>query len=333
MSFGASYSADDGLGAAISFSERNFLGRGQRLSFTISTASDDREYAFGFFEPAFLSRDVALSVSGSYSETTEAYNALYDTSDVFISPSLAFPIGENSRLDINGAYEETEISNYTGTSPILSSEAGLGKQSAFSVGVAYNYDTRRSGLDPNTGFRLRLSQDIGFGGDIEFSETSVLAGAQTRVFNEEIGVKAEFEAGMLNVFNGDSRVTDRYFLNGKMRGFEANGQGPRDLDSTAEEALGGNFYAVTRFESEFPLGLPEEYGISGGLFADFGAVWGLDNTDGGRVDDSFNLRSVVGFAILWDSVIGPLRFNFTKALQKEDYDRERTFDLTISTQF
>ncbi len=68
------------------------------------------------------------------------------------------------------------------------------------------------------------------------------------------------------------------------------------------------------------------------MFADFGGVWGLDDTTGG-IDDSFKLRSVVGVAVLWDSAIGPLRFNFTKALQKEDYDRERTFDFTVSTQF
>jgi outer membrane protein insertion porin family len=31
---------------------------------------------------------------------------------------------------------------------------------------------------------------------------------------------------------------------------------------------------VARFEAAFPLGLPEEYGISGGVFYDVGSVWG-----------------------------------------------------------
>ena len=51
------------------------------------------------------------------------------------------------------------------------------------------------------------------------------------------------------------------------------------------------------------------------------------------IDDSFNLRSTVGFGIDWNTPIGPLRFNFTKALQKEAYDKDQTFDLTISTKF
>ena len=335
LSFGASYSADDGFGLAISFSERNFLGRGQRLSFTISTASENRTYGFSFQEPAFLGRDVSFSLRGGYLETDSALRALYDTTRLSVSPSLGFAIGEFSRLEFRGTYESTEMRNYTGGSPILAAEVALGEQSSLSAGLTYSFDTRRRGLDPDRGVLLNVSQDLGFGGDVTFSETSVLASAQTRVFREEIGLLAEFEAGALNVIDGSSRVTNRYFLNNKIRGFEGNGLGPRDPELESGEALGGNYYAVARFESQFALGLPEEYGISGGLFADFGAVWGLEDTSGsvGTIDDSFKLRSVIGFAVLWDSVIGPLRFNFTKALQKEDYDRERTFDLTISTQF
>ena len=51
------------------------------------------------------------------------------------------------------------------------------------------------------------------------------------------------------------------------------------------------------------------------------------------VDDDANLRATVGVALHWKTPIGPLRFNFTKAVVKEDYDVERDFDLTISTQF
>ena len=40
-----------------------------------------------------------------------------------------------------------------------------------------------------------------------------------------------------------------------------------------DDALGGNAYAVVRLEAEFPLPVPEEYGISGGAFIDYGSVW------------------------------------------------------------
>lgn len=37
--------------------------------------------------------------------------------------------------------------------------------------------------------------------------------------------------------------------------------------------------------------------------------------------------------LFWKTPIGPLRFNFSEALQKETYDKEQKFDLTISTKF
>jgi len=92
---------------------------------------------------------------------------------------------------------------------------------------------------------------------------------------------------------------------------------------------------VVRLESEFPLGIPNEYGLKGGVFLDAGSVWSLNDTagTGGPVDDSFILRAVLGVSIFWTTPLGPLRFNFTKAILKEDYDEEQNFDLTVSTSF
>ena len=41
----------------------------------------------------------------------------------------------------------------------------------------------------------------------------------------------------------------------------------------------------------------------------------------------------MGFTVFWTTPIGPLRFNLTKAISKQDYDEEQVFDLTISTKF
>lgn len=45
------------------------------------------------------------------------------------------------------------------------------------------------------------------------------------------------------------------------------------------------------------------------------------------------VRAAVGASIFWTTPIGPLRFNFAKAVKKEDFDEEQSFDLTISTNF
>ncbi|MFM7443499.1 MAG: BamA/TamA family outer membrane protein, partial [Tabrizicola sp.] len=84
-----------------------------------------------------------------------------------------------------------------------------------------------------------------------------------------------------------------------------------------------------------PPVMPYSSGITGGAFFDVGSVWSLDNTAGvgGAVDDGFNPRATVGLSVFWTTPIGPLRFNFSHAVKKEDYDKEQTFDLTISTKF
>ncbi|MFN4194203.1 MAG: BamA/TamA family outer membrane protein, partial [Tabrizicola sp.] len=163
--------------------------------------------------------------------------------------------------------------------------------------------------------------------------TTALASYQRKAFREEVTLRAEIEGGAVVTSGGDSRLLDRFTGNGKIRGFEPNGIGPRDLTVANQDAVGGNYFAVARLEAEFPIGLPEEYGITGGLFADVGSVWGLDNTLGGTIDDDMHLRSAIGVSIFWNTAIGPLRFNFSKAINKETYDREQNFDLTVSTRF
>ena len=55
------------------------------------------------------------------------------------------------------------------------------------------------------------------------------------------------------------------------------GQVETRLDQLYTDPLGGNYFAAMRLESRFPLGLPEEVGVNGGLFFDMGSVWGLDD--------------------------------------------------------
>jgi outer membrane protein insertion porin family len=336
LSFGASYGLSSGVGLNIGFSESNFLGRGQGLSLNITSGTDSNEGSLTFVEPAFLGRDLKLKFSGYYRETTQA-SASYDTSNILVSPALDFPVSANSRLEVRLKYFQDTMTNYTGESDLLLGEA-TGSMAGAGIGYTYSYDTRVNGMNPNGGILLRFGQDfVGLGGDIKYLSTSALALAETKIFNEEVTVRTVFEGGMLNSFDGyQTRVTDRFFGNGKVRGFETNGYGPMDGNPLSPEAVGGNVFAVAKFEADFPLGLPEEYGINGGVFFDIGSVWGLDNTDGtgpDPIDDSFKLRSAVGFSVFWKTPIGPLRFNFSKALLKEVDDKEQTFDLTISTKF
>ena len=335
LSLGASYGVEAGVGFNAGYSETNFLGRGQALDLSFNTAATAQSLNFAFEEPAFLGRNVGLGLSMGTSQTDNQF-ARYDTRTLSFSPSLEFPVGEIARLSVNYAVSQTEMTDLVDDlSDIVMREGEQGAVLTSSVGYQWSYDNRIEGINPNGGVLLRFGQSFGgVGGDRTFIKSDLFALAERRVLREEVTLRAIFEGGMINSMDDlGTRVTDRYFGNGKIRGFESNGLGPRDRGT--RDALGGNMLAVARFEADFPLGLPEEYGVGGGLFLDVGSVWGLDDTDGsdGPVDASLHLRSAVGVSIMWDTPIGPLRFNFSRPIKKETYDRDQAFDLTVSTKF
>ncbi len=336
ISFGATYGIANGFGLTFGFSETNFLGRGQSLTINVQSGSDNIDSVLDFTDPSFLGRDVAFGFNAAYGRSNHNH-ANFDTRIVSISPSIAFPLSDYSRLKLDLALSQDTILNVDtpASSAVILAEQGTRLTS--SIGYSFTYDNRNSGLNPDGGLLLRFGQDLaGLGGDASYVNTSFLALAQTKLAQDQIDLRAIVEGGVLTPLSGySSTVTERYFGDGKVRGFQPNGFGPRDLGAANLDALGGNIYAAAHLETDFPLGLPEEYGISGGAFVDLGSVWGLDNVagTGGPVDDAMHLRSVVGLTIFWTTPIGPLRLNFTRALMKESYDEEQTFDLTIATKF
>lgn len=368
LSFGASYGKTDGVGFIVSLQEANFLGRGQSVGLDLNLGASDASSSISFSEPSVLGRDLRFNFGLSHSET-EADYATWDTRMTQLRLGLEFPLSENLRMETRYTINRGRIFNVqtsqtdpatglpyprptTGTdpydprvdqaSPILGREAEKNSLWGSAIGYSLNWDNRRDGLGSKTAYVLRFSQDYyGVGGDLKFLRSEVFAGLQTSVLSGEVNLRAEFEAGALNSIgtkNG-TRVTERFFLGGKIRGFEPFGLGPRDnsggsIADARSDALGGNYYAVLRMEADFPVGVPEEYGIRGGIFLDAGSVWGLQDKSGfTTVDDGMKLRSAVGVSLMWETPMGPLRFNFSKALRKEDYDKEQTFDLTISTKF
>ncbi|SFI27526.1 outer membrane protein assembly factor BamA [Jannaschia pohangensis] len=337
LGFGANYSAESGVGVSFSFAETNFLGRGQVFNFSVDTGSETSSSSLTFVEPYFLNRDLALSFSIFYNESSQD-TLTFDTRSAGFSTGLSFPAGEYSRLALSYGFTTDKLTERPGTtlSPVLLRDEGEAITSF--VSYTYTYNTIGGGLDPTRGVRLRFGQQFaGIGGDEEFVKSTFLASAQRTIRNDEVTLNATFEGGVINSLGGTlSRQSNRFFNNQSIiRGFESGGIGPRDLNFS-NGSLGGNYYAAARFEAQFPLGfIPDEYGISAATFLDMGSVWGLDDatTVGIPIDDGFFLNSAVGVGLLWDTAIGPLRFNFTRAINKRSFDREQTFDLTIQTRF
>jgi len=353
LSLGGAYATSGGFSLVTSFTESNFLGRGQSLSLNFSGATASKVYAINFKEPAFLGRDLSFGLDLAYSETDNNF-ANYDSTITRIRPSLGFPTSDRGRINVYYAAQRLEMTedhllfsqlNSLVPNRIVRAESNQGGLWSSLVGYNYKFDSSLRSLDPNTKNVFEFGQEFsGLGGDTKYLRTKAKAMTETKVWGEEVTLRASVEGGLLKFKNQNSRSIDRFQIGTNiMRGFAPDGIGPRENSIgrnpagtiAANDSLGGNIYAVAKLEAEFPLGLPEEYGMSGGVFYDIGSLWGIDYDYGSTFVEysGQNWRQVVGFSLFWDTVLGPLRFNFTKALQKQAMDEEQTFEITVSTKF
>ncbi len=342
LSFGVNYSTDGGLSLVASFKEANFLGRGQKFNLSVSTAETNKLLSFSFAEPYLLGRDLEAGFDLNY-RLTDNESATYDTETFSIKPGMTFSVSDRGRLStyLIGSYSDiTNVSTAGDVSPYILSDAAEDGRWSGGLGYAYNWSSRRDGLDEKSSYVLRFGQQAGFG-DNQYLQTTALAGAETKVLGEDVTLRATVEGGFQDFYDGTSLVTDRFFLSSsQMRGFDRHGMGPRYYDASGatliDDPLGGNAYAVARLEAEFPLGLPEEYGIHGGLFYDYGSLWdtGLDcGADANLLYCDFTPRGVAGASVFWDTPLGPLRFNWTWGIETEEHDETSAFDVTISASF
>ncbi|GKY87618.1 outer membrane protein assembly factor BamA [Sinisalibacter aestuarii] len=333
FSFGATYALGQGFGFMLAFSETNFLGRGQYLNLEFSGGLDNRNYAVSFAEPNLFGRDLRLGFSGFYNQTTWQ-EGLFDSRQFAVEPSLEFPLSETGRLRVLGGVEGAEVMNYVGNSPTMLAEQARGFQYGGYAGAKYSFDTRRNGLGNPTNFYGEVAGTVGgLGADSQYAKATALANVTTTAINDSITLSATVEGGMIRTMSGaGTRVTDRFMMSpDDVLGFGSYGMGPRDLAAADDDALGGNYYGAARLEARFPIGLPEEYNITGGVFVHAGSVWGLDNSPG--VDDDLYIRASGGAALYWETPIGPLRFSYAYPFMKEAYDVEQRFGVSISTGF
>ena len=337
LNFGAGYSTDTELSGTISLSERNFLGKGQRLLFEVLTSESNKSIKFGFTEPALLNRDLSASIDLTYLDL-EPRQSSFTSNESSIRTGFGFKLGNDTRLITSlKILEEKILVPISSNSLILKEDQG--KISKSELSFDYLIDGRDSIIKPKNGFLLRSDITIsGLGSRNSYIKGSARGKIYNSFFDDLITLTGELEGGVMQMQNGFSRTVDRFSLGGRsLRGFQYGKIGPREGD----EPLGGENYAVSRIEANFPIGLPKELGFYGGIFAEAGSLWGLNydnekinvNADDLKSVDS-KIRSSVGFTLYWSTPIGPLQFNWAKPQQYlSGVDKTENFSFNIASQF
>lgn len=340
LSLGAGFSSVDRFIIDFSMAERNLLGRGQFLRFRVSWSNRRKQIDLRFLEPYFLDRNLAAGFDIYRVVTDFQDEAGFDTNSLGLTLRSSFPLAEFSRLAPHYTIRNDEV-RVDSLACLLGFIArsvceATGKRTSSIIGYVYSLDKRDDPIEPRSGFLFSFAQDIaGLGGSERYVRNEAAFDYYIPVewFGwEKVVANFSASAGYIVGFGGQSvRLNDRFFKGAStFRGFETAGVGPRDIRTG--DAIGGEIYAIGTTALSFPLGLPEEFGILGSLFADFGTVGKVDDDNPGIRDD-LSLRVAVGVGVLWDSPFGPVRIDFAVPLMKEDYDQSQSFRFSAGTRF
>jgi outer membrane protein insertion porin family len=190
---------------------------------------------------------------------------------------------------------------------------------------------------------------------VNFIRTAVETRKYYEVYSDIVSV-FKLQAGTIAPWGGQQlRMLDHFQMGPNLvRGFSPAGIGPRDLTpGTTNDALGGSLFWGASVEAQTPLYfLPKDIGIKVAAFADAGNLWHYQGPTSWSVtgetlqvglDSATSIRSSVGVGLLWDSPLGPLRFDLAYPLKKycatatgnitEICDRTQYFRFSGGTRF
>ena len=329
------------LGAAVS--QKNFLGSGNALSFSLQSSSSTKEARFSFTDPYYTIDGVSRGVDLYFAQTDfdSTGTADYSTDETGLGLTFGYPVSNESRISSSFAVQNTNLdakasgsrASYIDTfftSEGLSSSATTADFVEYKVGAAYSFDTLNKAFLPTDGTRHRLSFDLSIpGSDLEYYTASYLGETYIPVLEQEdVSLKFKIRLGYGDGV-GDSQglpFLKNFFAGGirTVRGYTYNSLGPTDSNG---EQIGGNVLITGTAALQFPMpGIRETDQARLSLFGDAGQVY-ADNAELG------DLRYSAGLALAWMTPIGPLSFTYASALNSKSTDETEGFQFSIGSTF
>jgi outer membrane protein insertion porin family len=328
FAIGAGFSSIDGILGAGSISQNNFLGLGQRMSFSGQLGSSANRFVLRFQDPHILDTETSLDLS--------LYNQrlLFQDFTGFDQDAKggALTLGRRLYKDLFGSltykYERVKIFNLSETlianpSPFIVE----GTTTTASVGVGVTVDLRDNRRDPSRGFSGTASYQLAatfFGGESEFNRFSLDLGYYHPLFWKFVG----HIRGNLIVVEpfGDKDIPtqERIFLGGTntVRGFRTFTLSPVDA---AGNRIGGN--KAIYFNNELIFPIYEPLGAKGLFFIDAGNVFAEDESF------SLSLRPTAGAGIRVATPFGLVRVEWGFNLDQRPGERSNAIHLTVGSVF
>ncbi len=330
ISLGAGFSSSLGVLGDIQLRERNFMGRGQDLSLSLQIAAEASEIDLSFTEPYFLGRELLAGF-----DVFRVTRDLQDTSS-FDLERLGFALRTSYQIDEYLAqswrytFRLDDVSDVDSDASTLI-QAQEGEESISQVSHVIAYDRRDSPINPTSGYVVRWNTDLaGLGGTVRHLRNTANFGTFYSPVDQWV-LRLSGKAGYILGLDDEVLLSERFFVGGDdVRGFETSGFGPRD--TATNDALGGEWMYSGSVALSFPMGFPEELGVSGRVFTDLGSSGSLEPINATTVDES-SLRMGAGFGVTWVSPFGPLGLDLAYPILKESFDEEEYVRFNFGARF
>ncbi len=304
VTVGAGFSSVDSFIFNAGISQDNFLGRGQKVAFSVNLSSRKSDFNLSLTDPHLFDSDMLAGVDAFNRETD-----FYSFTSQNIGGGLRFgkSLSEYDWAGINYRVEDVTVSGVDASeeTAFLKNETRLTSR----ISPSFVRDTRDDFLNPSSGWRhvVRFELAGGILGGSNFIRSSYETTYYRPLMGKLVGA-LHGEIHWADAYAGDTLPAfERYFMGGptSLRGYTIKNIGPKDASG---DPIGGNQSLLFNAEVQYPF----TKGLRGFIFYDRGNLFGVgDDTSTTATTWSLSkMRDSIGAGVRFLSPFGPVGFAY-----------------------
>lgn len=297
----AGYSQSGGVTFQLDFSQRNFMGTGNRVNAALARSQTRDSYSLGFTDPYFTENGVSQGISGYYRKTKldDRNVSEYVLDSYGANLNYSYPIDETKRISAGFNYDNTEVKGgrYLGLSnayDLLKEDGTYDKENSsyqfnndyntYNLELGWEYNTLDRPVFPTKGMSHTVNATLGFGD--QTYQKLIYRGNYYYPLAKDFVARGYAKLG----YGNDLPFYENFYAGGygSVRGYESSSLGPispsfSNLDDENQykfyEEVGGNALATVGAELILPMPFKGDWAdqVRPVLFVEGGQVF--DTTD------------------------------------------------------
>ncbi len=321
LTVGGGYGSYDGWLINLGINDKNILGSGLNLGFSVEHSSKKDNYTISLSNPAIKDGKYNGSVNIHQNESVITSTDTTIGDETTIAKGFGVGIGRSinrhTRIGANYTYDDEDVQYEVDTASNLQFST-----SAITPYINFNntddYNIPREGISTGTSFKY-----AGIGGDSQY----ILSSTYFKYFyslEKVIDYDAIFRYKTnIKMLENTGNIPDSttFYLGGpsSVRGYSTYAFDPDDYSNITRFSK----YLTNTVELSFPL-IPSAK-MRWALFYDYGMIGESSFT---QIKKSGN-----GALISWFSPVGPLQFIFARAISPEAGDNTSSFEFSLGSKF